>query len=101
MRITHYIIKLENQIPLCVLKGVYDYMTKTRDAQSFPFNHLLLDMCQEVSLFPCDILCLVIAKHELNILIYEMANELHPLGCNHTSLSKALLMQSGDESQQR
>jgi len=76
-------------------------MTETRDAQSFPFNHLLLDMCQEVSLFPCNILCLVIAEHELNILIYEMANELHPLGCIHTSLSKALLMQSGDESQQR
>ena len=101
MRIMHYIIKLENQIPLCVLKGVFGYMSETRYAQSFPFNHLLLDMCQEVSPFPCDILCLVIVEHERNILIYEMENELHPLRCFHTSLSKALLMQSGDESQQR
>ena len=40
----HYIIKLENQIPMCVLKGVFDYMTETRADEILPFNHMLLDM---------------------------------------------------------
>lgn len=88
--IRHDILKLENQIPLPVLKEVLDYVKETIDDKSIP----LLTNCCTLSPFPFDIRRDIPEK-----LIAEMEKEPHILGCIHTSLSQVLKMRSGDEMQ--
>lgn len=88
--IGHDILKLENQIPLPVLKEVLDYVKETIDDESIP----LLTNCCTMSPFKFDIECGIPQK-----LIDEMEKEPHILGCIHTFLSIVLQMQSGTKRQ--
>lgn len=85
--VLHDIIKVENQIPLFVLKGVLDYVIEdTINNEILSFNHLLPVLCENLSPFPYVITC--IAENKRNILIAEMAKEPHLVGCIHRFLSE-------------
>jgi hypothetical protein len=83
---------MENQIPLFVLKEVFDYV-KEAFVPSLSFNDLLGETCDVLSPF----LYPDIAENERKILIDAMAKEPHFLGCLHKSLSVVLDIQPGGE----
>lgn len=93
------IAKLENQIPLSLLKVVFD---NGKNALLFDttsqFNELLLKMCKGFSLFP--VLPMLMAKNERR-LMQDMEREQHLMGCVHKCLSLVLEMQPGGGEDQR
>lgn len=100
--ICYDIVKMENQIPLFVLKEVFDYVKEASIVdESLPFNHLLQKICYQFCPLQYRFLDFDIAESERNILIDAMAKEPHFLGCLHKSLSLVLHMQPGGEEDHR
>lgn len=87
--IKHDILKLENQIPLAVLEGVFEEVNSTVVADC-NFYQLLQTTLAELSPFP---------PHNMDI--DDVAKERHLLGCMHAFVSKFLEIQTGEGHHQR